>query len=89
MLPVGISSSLFGSLIAAESDLMIEITRIDCAWPTDKGAHLESKLLARDCGVWFDLAPIQPRGFERLRPAEPCPPAAAGTIELPDLFKML
>jgi hypothetical protein len=51
MLRIGISSSSFGSLIAAESDPMIEITRIDCAWPTDKGAHLESELLARDCGV--------------------------------------
>jgi hypothetical protein len=48
MLRIGISSSSFGSSIAAGSDLMIEITRIDCAWPTD-----------------------------------------AGTIELPDLFKML
>jgi hypothetical protein len=35
---------------------MIEVARIDCAWPTDKGVHLESKLLGRDCGVWFDLA---------------------------------
>jgi len=39
---------------------MIEIARIDCAWPTDKGAHLDSKLLARDCGVRWDLAPIWP-----------------------------
>jgi hypothetical protein len=62
MLPTGILSSSFASLIAAGSDYVIEVARIDCAWPTHKDAILESELLARDCGVLFDLAPIWP-GF--------------------------
>jgi hypothetical protein len=66
---------------------MIEVARIDCASPTHKAAHMEPKLLVRDCCVWFDLAPVWPGVL--YSPQEPGPPAAAGTIELPDPFKML
>jgi hypothetical protein len=36
----------------------IEIARIDDAWPTHKSALWLAELLARDCDVWFDFAPI-------------------------------
>jgi hypothetical protein len=89
MLPTGILSSSFASLIAAGSDYVIEVARIDCAWPTHKDAILESELLARDCGVLFDLAPIWPGFLSGLGPAEPVRRPPVGTIELLDLFKML
>jgi hypothetical protein len=89
MLPTGILSSSFASLIAAGSDYVIEVARIDCAWPTHKGAILESELLARDCGVLFDIAPIWPGFLSGLGPAEPVRRPPVETIELLDLFTML
>jgi hypothetical protein len=58
-----------------------------------RGQPIRVRIWIRNClpgiAVFGEILRRFDQGLERPPPVEPCPPAAAGTIELPDLFKML
>jgi len=89
MLPTGISSSSFGALVARQAT-----PRSRSLASIVRGQPISVRTWSRNClsgiAVFGSiLRRVWPGVLSGYSPQEPGPPAAAGTIELPDLFKML